>query len=453
MSTGCGRLGRPTRAIVFRRSRSHHAPWFRHARSIVTLNALWTVFASSVALGIAVSAFLVSSSGAFGATSQIDHQSSQGTQYAASKASPQVRILVDLNNINIHPRQLVYDNSRDGLWFWTSTQDRGVRFDNRLWLYSISTGKLENWPIYSGDWSSQLHAGLALAPNGHVWIGWHHNLIDFNPNSHSWNRFQLPPHEQYPLSQAVLGDIPRDLGISDIAVDPIGSVWIAQYAELSLLSFSPDTGAFAEFPLPSNAGDPAKLAIAPDGHLFFTVNFSADHPGWAAEKVGEFDTSTHEMRVYNHDAQAISVDRRGDVYTAFYGGVGWPENGVSRLSAAERANALTAGRVASWTLMKSTFPVDDSALVTDSSDRLWMGSAASPTIAALTPSSGQIVAFTYSAASIVNGVASGGPYGTAPRAPSQAAVYLSHIVAMATDVRGHLYYIRAGSDRIETVAA
>jgi hypothetical protein len=195
--------------------------------------------------------------------------------------SPEVHTIIDLHNPQLHPRQLVYDPKRQGIWFWTSLLKGDAGCDNQVYFYDMRQKSLHSWPIYSGDWSSQLLSGIAVAPNGDVWIGWNYNLVRFQPDTGSATRYALPAQPRYPLPVTVIGDLPADLGIADLAIARDGTLWIARYAALSLTSFNPTTQAFQEFPLPSTTGDPAKLAIGPDGHVFFTTNLSASHPGHA----------------------------------------------------------------------------------------------------------------------------------------------------------------------------
>jgi hypothetical protein len=46
-----------------------------------------------------------------------------------------------------------------------------------------------------------------------------------------------------------------------------------------------------------------------------------------------------------------------------------------------------------------------------------------------------------------------GPAGFTRQSSDPQAVWLTHMAAMTTDGAGHLWYIRAGSDTIEEVAA
>src|SRR5262249_23582961 len=89
---------------------------------------------------------------------------------------------------------------------------------------------------------------------------------------------------------------------------------------------------------PPHPRDPAKLAIRPHGHLSFTPNFSADHPGFAAERVGEFVPRSGTTLTYPQGAQALAVTPAGDLYTVLWGRTGRePGAGLARLRAVVRA--------------------------------------------------------------------------------------------------------------------
>ncbi|HEY7781028.1 MAG TPA: hypothetical protein VIC85_12515 [Ktedonobacterales bacterium] len=369
--------------------------------------------------------------------------------FAGSLASPQVRTVIRLGSPDFHPRQLAYDPLRNGIWFWTSTQDHGITFTNRVYYYDIERAQLRSWPIYSGDWSSQLHAGLAVDQKGDVWIGWNHHLVDFRPADGSYVRYEIPARATYPLPAAVIRDLPADLGITDVAVGKNGTIWIARYGALSLTSFSPTNRTFSEHALPPNAGDPAKIAIGPDGHVFFITNLSADHPGYGAEKVGEFDPRSGSTVVTEHGALSLAVTARGDVYT----GLSLRAFGLGRLSASERANAHAQSRAPKFQEQLVPFDIDDRAVAVDGNGRVWVAVGGRPEIAVLSPASGRIQVFQYAAPAITSWPAWDAQPGIPRTTPKPGAVWLSHIVAMVTDKEGHLWYVREGSSNIEEVVA
>lgn len=399
-----------------------------------------------VAVVIAIAVTLVTISANAGATAGA--QPLPGV--AGTAASPQVHTVIDLKDSNLHPRQLAYDQQRKGIWFWTSTQSGGTTFDNRLYRYDIATKQLYAWPLYSGDWSSQILAGLALAPDGTVWVGWNHNLVVFNPQTNESTRFVLPAHPRAPLPAAVLGDLPSDLGIADLAIGRDGTVWIARYGALSLTAFSPSRKTFEEYPLPATAGDPAHVAIGPDGHVFFITNFSADHPGFSLERIGEFDPATRSTAVYAHGAQSLAVAPNGDLYTVL-SGAGF---GVSRLRSAERAQARAQHRAPTFERVVQN-AIDDTSIAVDAHGQVWLSLARQPTLAVLNPQSNQMRTYHYAAAGVAQRGQTHqilpGTSSTYGAASAPGALALSHIAVMVTDDQDDLWYVRAGSSVIEEV--
>lgn len=361
--------------------------------------------------------------------------------------APEVHVMVDLKNPLLHPRQLAYDSGRNGLWFWTSTEDQQQVIDNRLYFYDIAQQQLSNWPLPGADWSSQVLAGLVVDAHGTVWVGWNHNLVAFDPATVHAVRYQLPSRIEYPLPKSALGDLPDDLGISDLAAARDGTIWIARYGAVSLTSFTLADHQFHEYPLPASVGDPAKLALAPDGDIFFTVNLSADHPSHAYEKVGEFHPATATATIFQQGATALAVCPQGDLYTV----LGNQAGDLHRLSAPARAQAAASSQAPRFEDTIIPFGIGDTALACDPSGRLWVAVAGQPRMAVWDGATGNIRQFQYAAAGqAAHPIHSRFMTGATP-APD--AVWLSPIATMVTDAQGHLWYIRTGWSQIEEVAA
>lgn len=369
--------------------------------------------------------------------------------FTGSIASPEVRTVVQLPSPFQNPRQLAYDATRNGLWFWTSTTRDGSQPDNQLYFYDIGHQRLQSWPLYDGDWSSQLHAGLAVAPNADIWIGWNHNLVDFVPATGQYARYVLPVQPRYPLPTAIVGDRPADLGVSDLVVGRDGTVWIARYGNLSLTRFSPTTHTFQEIPLPATTGDPAKLALSPTGELFFTTNLSASHLNYGLETVGEYDPQTGVVQVFAQPARALAITPGGDLYVALQG----KGFGVRSLAAGERASAQAHSRTPVFQRLTPPFDVADDALATDAKGRVWMAVGGMPQIAVLDPASGTLRTFQYAAPSIAGHQLPSMPITAHPETAAPGAVWLVPIVAMVTDGQGHLWYMRAGYHSLEEITA
>lgn len=438
-------------------SRSRHNRYFSGSfakrsattqRRPVTFSDRFAVLAIILVIGGLALVLFVLSAGRPGSSTTMASGATQ-SRFLGTTASPQVHTVITLGSTNLHPRQLAYDSRRNGLWFWTSVQNKGVSFTNVIYFYDIAHKQLHSWPLYSGDWSAQLLSGIAVAPSGDVWVGWNLNLIDFHPTTGTYTRYSLPKNPEYPLPSAALRDLPANLGVSDIAVAQNGVVWIARYGALSLTLFTPATSTFSEVPLPMSTGDPAKLVISPQGEIFFTTNLSASHIGYSEETVGEYYPSTRQTHVFQQSAASLAVTPQGDVYTAISGG------DVSDIG------RLTAGQIASVdqpqakvTFQQNVFPllVDGTSLAADNQGRIWVSVGGKPQIAAVDTASGTVQVFQYSAPSIAANPPTNRLAGQPTSVPA-GAVYLRHIVAMVTDNQGHLWYIFDGTDTIQEVAA
>lgn len=362
--------------------------------------------------------------------------------------SPEVHTVIDLQNHLLHPRQLAYDAKRDGIWFWTSTQDQNISFDNKVYFYDIKQQRLKSWPIYSEDWSSQLLAGLAVAPDGDIWIGWNHNLVRFQPSDGKYVHYLLPAQPRYPLSADVIGDLPSDLGIADLAISHDGTIWIARYAALSLTTFNPTKQVFQEHPLPSTTGDPARLTISSDDHVFFTTNLSASHPGYGAETIGEYNPQSDATVVYPQNAQALALAPNGDLFSTSSG----RGSELAQLRANTRAAAAAQHRVAAFDHAGSSLVIANRSLATDLHGRVWVAIAGQPKIGVLNPDTGQMREFTYSAQTAAS-FASRPDDPEIPLSPAPGSVWVTPIAAMIADGQGHLWFIRDLNDQIEEVAA
>lgn len=200
--------------------------------------------------------------------------------------------------------------------------------------------------------------------------------------------------------------------------------------------------------MPSTAGDPAKLAIGPDDHIFFTTNLSSAHPGHAAEMTGEYVPQSHSTVVYLQGAQALTTTPNGDLYT-----VGGDQgSGLARMPAATRSAALLQHGVPSFEHATVPLTIADRSLAADGRGRVWMAIANEPQIAVFDPGSGKLQVFRYPVQSPTQYTSHPDMPGV-PSSPPPGAIRITPIAAMMTDDQGHLWFIRDLSDQVEEVAA
>lgn len=206
--------------------------------------------------------------------------------------------------------------------------------------------------------------------------------------------------------------------------------------------------------MPSTAGDPAKLAIGPDDHIFFTTNLSAAHLGHAAETVGEYVPQSKSTIVYPQGAQALTIAPNGDLYTAEQTAGGGSGSGLARMPAANRASALLQHLVPPFEQVNMDVPlaVADRSLAADLRGRVWMAIGGEPQIAVFEPGTGKLQVYSYPVQGSTYYVSL--PYVPgASLSPPADAIPITPIAAMVTDDQGHLWFIRDLSDQIEEVAA
>jgi streptogramin lyase len=150
--------------------------------------------------------------------------------------------------------------------------------------------------------------------------------------------------------------------------------------------------------------------------------------------------------VYAQPSQALALTRKGDLYLSL------ENSGLGVMSASERSSAKAAHRAAA--MSRIPVEIDGAALTADSTGRVWFALQGRPNVAFLDPTSNRIQTFTYAAPAIqAQSAVSSQQRGATQLTAQPPAVWLRHIVAMATDSNGHLWYIRDGLGQIEEVSA
>jgi hypothetical protein len=182
----------------------------------------------------------------------------------------------------------------------------------------------------------------------------------------------------------------------------------------------------------------------------FTTDLAANHPGYGAETIGEFNPNSGQVRVYAQPAEAMAVTPSGDIFTAL-GGAGF---GLARLSAAEHASAIAQNRAPVFLQHILPFDIGDTSMTSDVHGRIWVPVANKPQIALFDPATGQAQIYQYAAPVIPSGPSLNAPYGyQSSSASASTAVAVVPIVSMTTDSQGHLWYVRAGYNAVEEVGA
>ena len=369
------------------------------------------------------------------------------------RGSPEVHTVIDLHNPQLHPRQLVYDPKREGIWFWNSLLKGDEGCENQVYFYDIHQKKFALL--------AHLFRRLVIAT-----LVWHcggseRRRVDWLelqscPISTRYRKLDavcLIAQPRYPLPAAVIGDLPTDLGIADLAVARNGTIWIARYAALSLTTFNPATQIFPG------------VSIA----IYGGRSLEAGHwPGWACllydESLGcpSRACSGNDGRIYaavaEHScvsARRAGIDdhsQRGSVYLRDRLRAAVRESSLARMPAITRAAALQQQAVPPFEQATVSLPIADRSLAADVHGRIWMAVGGEPKIAVFDPETGKLQQYSYPVPSTIQYMSV--PYGIgAPSASPADAIPITPIAAMVTDNQGHLWLIRDLSDQIKEVAA
>lgn len=155
---------------------------------------------------------------------------------------------------------LVGDPSRPGVWFWAWTAQEAYAY-----FYNPESRTLSSWPIGSSSGIDGLDpygdSGIAVAPNGDVWLGAYNQLVSLNPTTGAVSRFTIPSPTINALAPA---DLQPWHDVNSIAVDGSGRVIIGMTAASSLEVFEPASGGFSSIGLPK-IGEIQGVAALQDG--------------------------------------------------------------------------------------------------------------------------------------------------------------------------------------------
>ncbi len=209
-----------------------------------------------------------------------------------------------------------------------------------------------------------IRTGLDVAADGVVWL----------------TRLELNQIGSYSptTGQFTFYDIPSpNTGPHSVAVDQLGDVWFTEINGNKIGVFHPQTATFEEFAPPTPLSMPYGMAVAPNGDVWFTE--------MAVAKVGQYRPSTNTFTEYSlgdpitNEAANIAVEAsRGNIW-------------VSGLDSGKIYRLASTGQVTSWDLPGTgrAHSID-----TDAMGRAWFTDIDQNAIGALDPTTGEFREFT-----------------------------------------------------------
>ena len=164
------------------------------------------------------------------------------------------------------PADLTFD--RHGLLWFTETYNQSVA------KFNPSTGTFVEYRFSSLDPTQYVGSpvGIAVTPDGIVWVGDHGGnwIVEFNSTSLHVTLYptHFPPPEVYPISL-----------VNDLLIDGQGRIWFTEHGGNSIGYLDPFLEKMVEYPVPTGPISTVLwLAQAPNGNLWFTE--------WSADKIG-----------------------------------------------------------------------------------------------------------------------------------------------------------------------
>ena len=164
------------------------------------------------------------------------------------------------------PADLTFDN-HGLLWFTEAYNESVASFD-------LTTKAFVEYHFPAIDPTQYVASpvGIAVGPNGIVWVADHGGnwVVEFNSTSNRIIRYptHFPPPQIYPISL-----------VNDLLLDSHGRVWFAEHGGNSIGFLEPGTREMVEFAIPTGPLSTALwLALAPDGDVWFTE--------WSGNKIG-----------------------------------------------------------------------------------------------------------------------------------------------------------------------
>lgn len=156
------------------------------------------------------------------------------------------------------------DPNTSGVWFWDYNRSADAVF------YDSPRGALKSWNVLSGSsyQAEQAKSGLAVGPDGYVWLGINSTLAELNPLSGKVRTWHIPAPRPNPSAARFL---PADLrgvrAVQALAAGPGHEIAIAMSNSSSVEIFNRTSHVFRTINLPSTSILPIAVDYSSDGTL------------------------------------------------------------------------------------------------------------------------------------------------------------------------------------------
>lgn len=214
------------------------------------------------------------------------------------------------------PHDMAVDQFEHAVWVVSIQPIPG----DRVFRLDTQKGTHTSWPIPGkGTWAG----GAVCATRDALWIALGPDLVRFDKTTHGTRRYAMPKAARTVPSGLIRpafgGRVPDFFGVTHIAVDGGGSVWLARPFVNSLLEFRTRTGTFVDHPLPASFGSPDELAVAATGSIWMSVSVSGDtdttEPGIVTnDKLGLLDPVTGSVHVFPTPAASVHAVTGGVLF-------------------------------------------------------------------------------------------------------------------------------------------
>lgn len=163
---------------------------------------------------------------------------------------------------------LAYDPRGQVLWYLSGGGDYFGEALFTVSRYDPATGQTKTFYLPPVRLGNTEESGLAMAPDGSIWIGECFSLLKLNPVSGHVDQYPLP-------KLAGQASDPRgndgQTEIMGLAVTPNGRIWFTRANAYGIGYFDPASRRFGFRSWPRSFGLPGNLYLAPNGQLWATT--------------------------------------------------------------------------------------------------------------------------------------------------------------------------------------